>query len=316
MLADSTQDLPGASPAELARLTNRLGFAWWNTGITPPLGTSENADTRKLAGQVIRSLVRDCGVDCLGLGEVSADDLKYFKEQCDVPSLEIYDGTDRTGRAKFDTGVLFNTLRLRKVDHFTHRSDYGTRSLKVANRVSFELPNSTTHLHVFVSHWPSRVKGEGETLRLEASSRLRTALDSLRTKALEPAIVLMGDYNDEPFDQSVETGLLATRDRGKVAKHPEYLYNPFWRHLGEMYPHLPGVKRDGFNGTCYYSGGIHTSWRLFDQILFSRFFLGNGDWHLNEELTRIVRMANGLDPKVLSGRGLFDHCPVISFIEQ
>jgi len=180
MPTDPTEGLTGASPAELARLTNRLGFAWWNTGLTPPIDGAVNADTRELAGQVVRSLVQDCGIDCLGLGEVSTDDLTYFRDQCTIPNLDIYDGTDESGRARFDTGLLYNKLRLSAVDHFTHFSGYGTRTLKVANRVTFTLPNSTTPLHVFISHWPSRLQSDqGQAFRADASIQLRIALESI-----------------------------------------------------------------------------------------------------------------------------------------
>ncbi len=69
-------------------------------------------------------------------------------------------------------------------------------------------------LHVFVNHWPSRFGGYTATIpkRNYVASVLRQQLDSL--VAADPAarILIMGDLNDEPTDESVAKVLKAKQD--------------------------------------------------------------------------------------------------------
>ena len=69
-------------------------------------------------------------------------------------------------------------------------------------------------LHVFVNHWPSRRGGkeESENRRITAAELLRSKVDSLY--ALNPFsnIVIIGDFNDEPYDKSIKEVLKAVDD--------------------------------------------------------------------------------------------------------
>jgi hypothetical protein len=73
-----------------------------------------------------------------------------------------------------------------------------------------------------------------------------------------PYIIIPGDFNDEPFDNSLSKKLMASRDRILVGKDNRYFYNPYWRHLGEEHPlslNGPADSRS-FLGTYNYERGV------------------------------------------------------------
>ena len=108
---------------------------------------------------------------------------------------------------------------------------------------------------------------------------------------------------------------MGTRDRHLARTKNGFLYNPFWRHIGEAEPHVSRKINDGSSGTCFYKSGLETRWRTFDQILFSSAFLGSGGWSLKEEETIILRPDFLLD-LIQSDDVLFDHLPVVSVLEK
>ena len=127
----------------------------------------------------------------------------------------------------------------------------------------------------------------------------------------------MGDYNDEPFADSLTTGLSSTRDLTRVRKKPSLLYNPFWRHLGEAKAYKQGINISAKKrcGSFYYKSDSITRWHTFDQMLFSSCFISGSAWHLNEELTGIIDTPE-LFNLVIDSKQKFDHLPIISVLER
>ncbi len=109
---------------------------------------------------------------------------------------------------------------------------------------------------VFVNHFPSRRGGadESEPNRVYVASVLRKAVDSLFQKNPNARIVIMGDFNDEPNNISLNKTLGAAEWQREMAKElpSNALYN-----LGAA------IKRRG-EGTEYYKG-----WDVLDQIIVS-----------------------------------------------
>jgi predicted extracellular nuclease len=113
----------------------------------------------------------------------------------------------------------------------------------------------TDTIHVFVNHWPSRVSGELKTerLRLNAAHILRQKTDSIMHQSPSAKIVIVGDFNDEPTDQSILNELKALPlNRNAESKS---LYNLS----------LPWMKEISIIGTLKYKG----DWSVFDQIIVS-----------------------------------------------
>ena len=101
-----------------------------------------------------------------------------------------------------------------------------------------------------VNHWPSR--GAKSPVRVHAAKQVRALADSLMRTDKKLKLIVMGDMNDDPMDESMVT--LGARKYAKQVKKGEF-YNPWWETLEDK-----GV------GTLLYRG----KWNLFDQIVVSR----------------------------------------------
>jgi predicted extracellular nuclease len=86
--------------------------------------------------------------------------------------------------------------------HFDQDTSYKSRDILY---VTGKLRGQRQLLHIFVNHWPSRRGGEAESSanRAVAAMALRKVVDSLRTAENNPLILIMGDFNDEPANQSL-----------------------------------------------------------------------------------------------------------------
>lgn len=113
---------------------------------------------------------------------------------------------------------------------------------------------SSDTIFLFVNHWPSRRGGYAisKPRRNFVASVLRTAIDSIQRSTSIANIVVMGDFNDEPEDESL-AGVLGARTIMKVPE-PSELYN------------LMGIRNRGEpEGTLRY----RDQWTTFDQFVVS-----------------------------------------------
>jgi len=69
-------------------------------------------------------------------------------------------------------------------------------------------------VHFFVNHWPSRYGGyeASKPRRIFVASVLRHKVDSINAAVSNPNIIIMGDFNDEPGDESIRIELKARSD--------------------------------------------------------------------------------------------------------
>lgn len=106
-------------------------------------------------------------------------------------------------------------------------------------------------MHFFVNHWPSRHSGEQESRykRLAAASRLRKEVDRIFKEEPQAHVVILGDFNDEPGDETLSKVLHA----GEDPHSPSRLFNLGWK-----------LKKQG-KGTVHHDG----EWYLFDSIIVS-----------------------------------------------
>jgi hypothetical protein len=105
---------------------------------------------------------------------------------------------------------------------------------------------------ILVNHWPSRRGGEeSKQFRLTAAHLNQHLADSVQTVNPESTIIIMGDFNDNPGDESMNGGIKSFFDL-KQAKKSSF-YNPFYKNF-----------KKGEGTTSY-----NDAWHLFDQILIS-----------------------------------------------
>lgn len=102
-------------------------------------------------------------------------------------------------------------------------------------------------VHILVNHWPSRRAGAEETRpkRLAAAAKNKEIISTILEENALAKIIMMGDYNDDPKSESLQS--LVGND----------FYNPM------------ELLHTKYSGSTSYRG----SWNLFDQIIVSNNFL-------------------------------------------
>jgi len=296
----------------------KLGFSWWNTSLSPSAKKNRSSPEQKMiAAQVIKTLLKNHSIDFLGLGEVSIQDINYLKTDINNSCYGFIESIDENNSVEFDLGIIYNREKLKLIKNKSLINSYGNRNIKIALEADFQVALNEAPLYIFVSHWPSRMYyHEGQAIRDGFAMRLSGEIEEIqRRHSGQASIVLMGDYNDEPFDKPLSGHLRATRDRRLVRQSTNYLYNPFWRLLGEKDAHVPNKKIKTFAGTYYYSSGIETKWNTFDQIIFSSACLHGLPWHLDEEKCMVLDMPP-LDLLLMDRKSIFDHFPIQSILES
>lgn len=263
-------------------------------------------------------ILNELGVDFIALGEVADKDISALNDNCQLDGFRVHNGFVKAGRSHFDTCFIYRAEKMELLGEVMNISwGKGRRVLKVVQRADFAIPGSHRPLHVFISHWPSLLWcHENSSDRQLFGVRLRDAVEDMSVIPGKLAdVILMGDYNVDPFDAPLAEQLRATRDRDLARKISDLLYNPFWRCMISEDFYAQGHVEQGGSGTCFYRSGETTRWRTFDQIIFSSAFLGRSAWHLNESKCGILDLPKCLE-MVLDRRQIFDHLPVIGVIEK
>lgn len=166
--------------------------------------------------------------------------------------------TDSPDERSIDVGLLYDKSIFTLVDfkelNATNPAigDYKTRNILFA---TLKATNGDV-IYVFVNHWPSRREGEKESepRRVYAAEQVRNKINELQKKDVKVKVIVMGDFNDHPDNNSILNILKASdkpKDKGD-------LYN--------AYQTLDANKQ----GTHYFD----KEWRVLDQIIVSQGFIG------------------------------------------
>nr|WP_314669683.1 endonuclease/exonuclease/phosphatase family protein [uncultured Porphyromonas sp.] len=107
--------------------------------------------------------------------------------------------------------------------------------------------------HFIVAHWPSRYGGDPASAgrRMVAAQTMRQVADSLLREYPGSKAILMGDFNDDPFDASVVEGLNLCQTIEET-------------HAADLFSPMLSMYRQGA-GTLAYKG----KWNLFDIMAVS-----------------------------------------------
>jgi len=166
---------------------------------------------------------------------------------------------------------------------------HGDKTIRLAGQTKLTI--NKTNIVLFLIHWHSQ--RNDYTIREEIGSLFyQHLLAPYNSKKKSTQIILMGDFNFEPFSRPLSTGILGSRDRCLCINNRSYFYNPFWRKMGAIKIYN-GTELDQKYGTYYFSKkGETTSWYTYDQAFFSGNFLSNGKWILQENKLTILENKN------------------------
>lgn len=169
------------------------------------------------------------------------------------------DSPDRRG---IDVAAIYRPEKFKLINYFYYPLNFpfdpDSRTREILHVVG-ELPNGDT-LHFLVNHWPSKFGGEFETQpkRMFAAKFVRSKVDSIRRAQPNAAVIITGDFNDEPEEASMVEGL--DFDPNIESPKPENLYNLMYN--------------------IRYEAGTHSfqnQWSIIDQFIVSGNLLEGGN---------------------------------------
>jgi len=143
--------------------------------------------------------------------------------------------------------LLYQRDKFQYIDHQSKRIPFtqpDRRSRDILHVTGKIISGDT--LDVFVCHFPSRSGGEKETeqARMDAARYLRQLCDSLYNIRTNPYLLVMGDFNDEPADKSIQMILNPTdsqrslvhlfSDKKLLNHQGTYKYQGEWNQLDQM----------------------------------------------------------------------------------
>ena len=306
-----------------------LKIAWWNSSLAPPTRPFR-ADKiyKETARLIINDLINVEKVDFIGLCEVNQDTIDFIQDEILPNNYSIqhnFEGISRINH-NFDICVIYNHSRL---DYCSENQENisvirNGNTKKIAQRYDFSFGSDqdVDEFSFFLSHWPS-LTTNGFITQAEHdfyAHNLAGELEKIRRKSESPKIILMGDYNLQPFDMAMTTVLNSTKDKFSCVKEENsiLLFNPFWRFLSDKaFYNINNKVIDSISGSYYYHQDKMDRWKQFDQILFSNAMLGKSEWHFNEEKTKIfLNESSDYLAKLKSNELKFDHFPIICEFER
>lgn len=206
--------------------------------------------------KVIKDIVKPDLPDIIGLAEVEnktvmmsiIDNLRQHKLK--QYSFIHYDSPDERGS---DVALIYNTDTFTILNsspilvHLPGVEDRTRDILYVKGKVKNE-----EIIHLFITHFPSRAEGRdrSERRRYFVASELRHEVFKILSEDPLQNILIMGDFNDTPDDNSIDEVLGAKKKFNKIETLK--LYNL-------LYPRY----KNGI-GTTYHDG-----WLMYDQFIVS-----------------------------------------------
>lgn len=186
-----------------------------------------------------------------------------------------FDSPDERG---IDVALLYNKKKFSVKKSFPIKVNLPSDSGDLTRDILFvygeiEINGKREPLNIFVNHWPSRVEGEEVSApkRMAAAQTLKHIIDSLYKKLTYPNIIIMGDFNDTPFDKSIQQGLNAQEIDAAIE--------------GSTLTDLMASKQKSGEGSYNYKG----LWQALDHIIVSNSLLDNKNLEVARNSTIFVK---------------------------
>lgn len=147
-------------------------------------------------------------------------------------------------------------------------------------------------IHFIVNHWPSRSGGEvrSKPNRLAAAKLNKRIIDSISKIEPNAKIISMGDFNDDPIDESLK---LVLQTKGKKKKLEE----------GSLYNPMEKLFKKGVGTLAY-----RDKWNLFDQFFMTKTIVAP----LNKEYT-FWKTGVYNPPYLLTSKGRYKGYPLRTY---
>jgi predicted extracellular nuclease len=158
-----------------------------------------------------------------------------------------YDSNDPRG---IDVGLMYSPKNLEVLHSEPIRMRVENLRTRDILYVKFLLAHVDT-VHVFVNHWPSRRGGveASEPKRMAAAHVLAEKVDSIQTSSKMAKIVIMGDFNDTPTNNSIkfltENQNLTNLMSGLPVTSGSHKYRGVWDYLDQIIVSQPLLDENG-----------------------------------------------------------------------
>ena len=252
----------------------------------------------------LSEVISDINPVVMGLAEVENFDV--VNDLIHTPALKHINygviHAENNDTRGIDVAAIYNKDIFNLSDYNYHRvSGHGNNNTRDILEVKGNFYNQEP-ITIFITHWPSRRKGEDETehKRIAVAKVLRQIIDDLLENNPNENIIMMGDFNDEPSNESIH----------------KYLMKDDFYNLHRRY-------EDKHTGTVNHQG----DWMVFDQIIVTKSLLNNDTYNISkkngeiydeEEVTFTHRDGNKTPSRTYGGTkyygGYSDHYAVYTEI--
>ncbi|MFN0202974.1 MAG: endonuclease/exonuclease/phosphatase family protein [Bacteroidia bacterium] len=202
--------------------------------------------------KVISQLGDENGPELLGLVEVenkkaTGDLLKQELLKSHKYKLVQEESKDARG---VDVAFAYDPAVFTYVSHKAYTPKFDKEDKKTRDFLLVEGKVNGTKLYVIVNHFPSRREGQeaSEKFRVQVAEQVKAVCDDIQKKDKQANILLMGDFNDDPADKSMNISLDA-----KAEPSTDHFYNAMYQ-----------LHQSG-KGSLEYK----EKWNMFDQFIMS-----------------------------------------------
>ncbi len=241
--------------------------------FTPQGSKRWNTEKYNIKLTHLSDVISQIGVDkaqeppaILGVSEI--ENSSVLQDLINSPKLKPYNyqiihynSPDKRG---VDVALLYRPKYFKVLDSKSYRlsipdkPDFYTRDqLLVSGFLDGE------QIYFIVNHWPSRYGGEKRSrpLRNAAADLCRSITDSLLKIDANAKVIIMGDLNDDPVNQSLNKHLKVTDDKNLLSEG--YFYDP-----------MITLYNKGIGSLAW-----RDSWNLFDNMILTPALLNDSGYH-------------------------------------
>ena len=216
------------------------------------------------------------------IGVCELENYKVLQDLVNEPSLKPFEYEiihyNSPDERSIDVALLYRNSVFRPMHSKNHevfiyrnndpeKRNYTRDVLHVKGKLDGEV------IHFLVNHWPSRSGGEKRSRpnRVAAAKVAKKVIDSVQSQDPYAKIMLMGDLNDGPDNESVKK-VIGTKDNQEDLQL-KGLYNPFekihdkgigtiaWRDTYDLFDHIilskPFVDKDDYETYSFYKAGVY-----------------------------------------------------------